>query len=88
MFLHPGSLLSIPFSSFPSKFSFLVALVGLVYVLHCSPKVSGLVVFVLYPRGRLWSRLWIFSCSPTHKLHMCSDPWSLLSSSLLCCWVC
>ena len=61
-----------------------------VYLLNFSPKVTGLVMFVLHPRGvgtpiGCGSTYVLFPVPHGHELHVCSDPWSLLSSSLLCC---
>ena len=60
MFLHPGSILSIPFSSFPSKFGPHVVSGR---VLCTSPKVNNLVVFVLCPCGGL-CRLFLVPLKP------------------------
>ena len=89
MFLYPVSLLSLLFSLkiwSPCSFSRFA-----MFLPNFSPKVSGLVVFVLYPCGGgtpigYGSACQLFLVPHGYELHVCSDPWSPLSSSVLCCW--
>ena len=60
------------------------------YLLNFSPKASGLLMSVLYPRGGgapigRGCTYRLFLVPHSHELHVCFVPWSPLSSSLFWC---